>query len=152
MLYQPFRDFSKLTNLRTSAQAGAERIQEVMEAAPEVVESTTKYHGPTKLKGNISFEHVIFGYTPNRPILKGINLLIPAGKKVALVGLSGGGKTTLVKLIPRFYEVSGGVVKIDARDTRQYPLSLLRQNVGMVLQETVLFEGTILENLKIARP
>src|SRR5207248_2581650 len=152
MLYQPFRDFSKLTNLRTSASAGAERIQEVMEAAPEVVESTTTYHGPTKLKGDISFEHVIFGYTPNRPILKGINLHIPAGKKVALVGLSGGGKTTLVKLIPRFYDIQHGSVKIDGVDNRQYPLAVLRQNVSVVLQDSILFEGTIRENIEIGRP
>jgi len=110
------------------------------------------YNGPSTLRGEITFENVTFGYTPEKLILKGINLHIPAGRKVALVGLSGGGKTTLVKLIPRFYEASGGVVKLDGRDSRQYPLSLLRQNVGMVLQESVLFEGTVLENLKIARP
>jgi ATP-binding cassette subfamily B protein len=152
MLYQPFRDFSKLTNLRTSAQAGADRIQEVMSAAPEVVESTATYHGPTKLKGDISFEHVIFGYTPNRPILKGINLHIPAGRKVALVGLSGGGKTTLVKLISRLYEIQQGSVRIDGVDNRMYPLSVLRQNVSMVLQDNVLFEGTIRENIEIGKP
>ena len=152
MLYQPFRDFSKLTNLRTSASAGAERIQEVMEAAPEVAESKTQYHGPTKLKGDISFENVIFGYTPNRPILKGINLNISAGKKVALVGLSGGGKTTLVKLISRLYEIQQGVVRIDGVDNRMFPLSVLRRNVSMVLQDNVLFEGTIRENIEIGKP
>jgi ATP-binding cassette, subfamily B, bacterial len=152
MLYQPFRDFSKLTNLRTSASAGAERIQEVMEAAPEVVESKTTYHGPTKFKGDISFEHVIFGYTPNRPILKGINLHIPPGRKVALVGLSGGGKTTLVKLISRLYEIQQGAVRIDGVDNRMYPLSVLRKNVSMVLQDNVLFEGTIRENIEIGKP
>jgi ABC-type multidrug transport system fused ATPase/permease subunit len=152
MLYQPFRDFSKLTNLRTSASAGAERIQEVMEAAPEVAESTIQYRGPTKLKGDISYENVIFGYTPNRPILKGINLHISAGKKVALVGLSGGGKTTLVKLISRLYEIQQGVVRIDGVDNRLFPLSVLRRNVSMVLQDNVLFEGTIRENIEIGKP
>jgi ATP-binding cassette subfamily B protein len=152
MLYQPFRDFSKLTNLRTSASAGAERIQEVMDAAPEVVESTKTYRGPTKFKGDISFERVIFGYTPNRPILKGINLHIPASRKVALVGLSGGGKTTLVKLISRLYEIQQGAVRIDGVDNRMYPLSVLRQNVSMVLQDNVLFEGTIRENIEIGKP
>src|SRR6266699_1138544 len=151
-LFQPMKDLSKLMNIATSAAAGAERIQDILNQTPEVIETSTPYAGPQTLRGEIAFENVTFGYTPEKLILKGINLHIPAGRKVALVGLSGGGKTTLVKLIPRFYEVSGGVVKIDARDTRQYPLSLLRQNVGMVLQETVLFEGTILENLKIARP
>ncbi len=151
-LYQPMKDFSKLTNVLTSAIAGAERIQDVYDEAPEVKDSAVPYTGPQKLKGEITFENVVFGYTPERPILKGINLHIAAGKKVALVGLSGGGKTTLVKLIPRFYEAQQGYVKIDGIDTRSIPLDLLRRNVTQVLQESVLFEGTILDNIKIGRP
>src|SRR5437667_10899691 len=116
-----------------------------MYAESVLAKSKTQYHGPTKLKGYISFEHVIFGYTPNRQILKGINLHIPAGRKVALVGLSGGGKTTLVKLISRLYEIQQGAVRIDGVDNRMYPLSVLRKNVSMVLQDNVLFEGTIRE-------
>src|SRR5207249_8873918 len=90
--------------------------------------------------------------TPNRPILKGINLHIPVGKKVALVGLSGGGKTTLVKLISRLYEIQQGAVRIDGVDNRMYPLAVLRKNVSMVLQDNVLFEGTIRENIAIGKP
>jgi ATP-binding cassette, subfamily B, bacterial len=152
LLYQPIRDLSKLTNLYNVATAGAERIQEVLDQAPEVIESTTPFHGPTKLRGDIAFENVVFGYTPERPVLKGINLQIPAGKKVALVGLSGGGKTTLVKLIPRFYEIQQGSVRVDGVDNRMYPLKVLRDNVSMVLQDSVLFEGTIRENIEIGRP
>jgi len=111
-----------------------------------------QYVGPQKLHGAIKFEHVVFGYTAERPILKGIDLHIPAGRKVALVGLSGGGKTTLVKLIPRFYEVTQGCVKVDGVDNRHYPLHILRQNVSMVLQDSVLFEGTLRENIAIGRP
>ncbi len=151
-LLQPMKDLSKLMNIGASASAGAERIQDILDQSPEVVETSAPYYGPKTLKGEIAFENVTFGYTPEKLILRGINLHIPAGKKVALVGLSGGGKTTLVKLIPRFYDVSGGQVKLDGKDTREYPLSVLRQNVGMVLQESVLFEGTVLENLKIGRP
>src|SRR5947209_6469413 len=152
LLYQPIRDLSKLTNLYNVATAGAERIQEVLDQAPEVLESTAPYYGPTKLRGDIVFENVVFGYTPERPVLKGINLQIPAGKKVALVGLSGGGKTTLVKLIPRFYEIQQGSVRIDGVDNRMYPLKVLRESVSMVLQDSVLFEGTIRENIEIGRP
>src|SRR5581483_11015367 len=101
LLYQPIRDISKLTAVATNAAAGAERIQEVLDQAPEVLEYRTPYFGPQKLRGEINFENVVFGYTKGRPVLQGINLHIQAGKKVALVGLSGGGKTTLVKLIPR---------------------------------------------------
>src|SRR5260370_12103797 len=150
--YQPIRNFSKLTNLGTSAASGAERIQEGLDAAPEVAENKDRYYGPTRLKGDIAFENVVFIYSPDRPVLKGINLHISAGKKVALVGLSGGGKTTLVKLISRFYEIQQGSVRIDGVDNRMYPLGILRQNVSMVLQDNVLFEGTIRENIEIGKP
>ncbi|GAC1458911.1 MAG: hypothetical protein PVSMB2_16110 [Ktedonobacteraceae bacterium] len=152
LLYQPMRDLSKLTTVATNAIAGAERIQEVLSQSPEVLASTTPYYGPQKLRGDITFEHVVFSYAKDRPVLKGIDLHISAGKKVALVGLSGGGKTTLVKLIPRFYEVQQGCVKIDGVDSRKYPLAVLRQNVSMVLQDSVLFEGTIRDNIEIGRP
>ncbi len=152
MMYQPMRNISKVTNLMNTASAGAERIQEVLDQAPEVIDSAAPYYGPRKLRGEITFENVLFGYTKERMILKGINLHIQAGKKIALVGLSGGGKTTLVKLIPRFYEVTQGTVRIDGVDNRQYPLRVLRENVSMVLQDSVLFEGTLRENIEIGRP
>ena len=152
LLYQPMRDLSKLTTLASTAASGAERIQEVLDQAPEVIDSQVPYNGPTKLRGDIRFENVVFGYTLEQPVLKGINLHIPPGKKVALVGLSGGGKTTLVKLIPRFYEIQQGTVRIDGVDNRAYPLTILRQNVSMVLQDSVLFEGTVAENIAIGKP
>ncbi len=152
LLYQPMRDLSKLTTLAGTASSAAERIQEVLDQAPEVLESQVPYYGPTRFHGDLSFENVYFGYIPERPVLKGINLQLPVGRKVALVGLSGGGKTTLVKLIPRFYEVTQGSIRIDGVDNRMYPLSILRQNVSMVLQDSVLFEGTIAENISIGKP
>ena len=152
MLYQPMRDLSKLTTLASNAASGAERIQEVFDQAPEVIDTVEPYRGPTRLKGNITFEKVVFGYTKERPVLKGISLHIPAGRKVALVGYSGSGKTTLVKLIPRFYELEHGSIKIDGVDISSYPLEMLRQHISMVLQDSVLFEGTIRENLEIGRP
>ncbi len=152
LLYQPMRDLSKLATLASTAGAGAERIQEVLDQAPEVLENQTPYNGPAHLRGDIRFENVFFGYVPERPVLKGINLQLPVGRKVALVGLSGGGKTTLVKLIPRFYEATQGSVMIDGVDNRMYPLSVLRQNVSMVLQDSVLFEGSIADNIAIGKP
>ena len=152
LLYQPMRDLSKLTTLANAASAGAERIQEVLEQAPEVMETHAPYTGPTRLRGDIVFENVSFGYSPQQPVLKGISLHIPAGKRVVLVGLSGGGKTTLVKLIPRFYEIQQGSVRVDGVDNRMYPLKVLRENVSMVLQDSVLFEGTIRENIEVGRP
>ncbi|HEU5227542.1 MAG TPA: ABC transporter transmembrane domain-containing protein [Ktedonobacteraceae bacterium] len=152
LLYQPFRDLSKLANLASSAGSGAERIQEVLDQAPEVIDSSVPYNGPQKLRGEITFENVFFGYSPQQPVLKGIHLHIAAGRKIGLVGTSGGGKTTLVKLIPRFYEISYGAVKIDGVDNRMYPLRVLRNNISMVLQDSVLFEGTIFDNICIGKP
>src|SRR5207237_706397 len=152
MLYQPMRDLSKLTTLASNGASGAERIQEVFDQAPEVLETEEPYADPQKLKGDITFENVVFGYTKDRTVLKGINLHIPAGYKVALVGYSGSGKTTLAKLIPRFYELDHGTIKIDGVDHRMYPLHVLRQNTSLVLQDSVLFEGTVRENLEIGRP
>ena len=152
LLFQPMKDLAKLFNLASIASAGAERIQEVLDQAPEVIESTAPYYGPQKLRGEITFENVVFSYSKDRPVLKGINLHIPAGRTMGLVGLSGGGKTTLVKLIPRFYEVTQGSIKLDGVDNRMYPLLMCRQNVSMVLQDSVLFEGSVRENIAIGRP
>jgi ABC-type multidrug transport system fused ATPase/permease subunit len=152
-VYQPFRDLSKLTNIATSAASGAERIQEVLDQAPEVLDTKAPYTGPRRFRGDITYENVYFGYTKDtQPVLQGINLQIRTGRRIALVGLSGGGKTTLVKLIPRFYEITHGAVKIDGYDNRAIPLAILRQNVSLVLQESVLFEGTIRENIALGRP
>src|SRR5918911_817364 len=158
-LYQPMRDLSKLTYLMTVATAGAERIQDVLAQAPEVLttpgvtprEGATP-QGSTRLRGEIRYEQVTFGYLPGRPVLADISLHIPAGRKVALVGLSGSGKTTLVQLMPRFYELWAGAISIDGLDHRCYPLEVLRQNISLVLPESVLFEGTIRENIALGRP
>jgi ATP-binding cassette, subfamily B, bacterial len=154
LLYQPMRDLSKLATLASTAASGAERIQEVLDQAPEVKDSPLPgpYTGPQRFRGEITFEHVVMGYLPGVPVLQGIHLQISPGKKIALVGLSGGGKTTLVKLIPRFYDIEQGTIKIDGVDNRLYPLDVLRNNVSMVLQDSVLFEGTIRENIAFGRP
>jgi ABC-type multidrug transport system ATPase subunit len=92
------------------------------------------------------------GYVPGQPVLKGISLHLSPGRRIALVGLSGGGKTTLVKLISRFYDIQQGAIKIDGVDIRLYPLDVLRKNISMVLQDSILFEGTIRENIAIGHP
>jgi ABC-type multidrug transport system fused ATPase/permease subunit len=148
-LYAPIRSVSRLANLAVNAATGAERIQEVFDQMPEVSETTIPYNGPTRLQGELRCQNVIFGYTPDRPVLNGINLDIPAGSKIGIVGLSGGGKTTLIKLFPRFYEVQQGSIMIDGIDHRLYPLNILRQNISLVLQESILFEGTIRDNIAL---
>ncbi len=154
LLYQPMRDLSKLATLASTAASGAERIQEVLDQAPEVKDSPLPgpYTGPQRFRGEITFENVVMGYLPGVPVLQGIHLQISPGKRIGLVGLSGGGKTTLVSLIPRFYEIQQGTIKIDGVDNRLYPLDVLRNNVSMVLQDSLLFEGTIRENIAFGRP
>jgi ABC-type multidrug transport system fused ATPase/permease subunit len=151
-LYQPMRDLSKLANLASSASSAAERVQGALDAEPEVADSHRPYRGPTRLQGDVRYAGVAFGYVEDQPVLRTIDLEIPAGRKVALVGLSGSGKTTLVKLIPRFYDVWDGSIAVDGVDVRDYPLALLRANVSLVLQESLLFEGTVRDNLVIGRP
>src|SRR6266852_1813875 len=154
LLYQPMRDLSKLATLASTAASGAERVQEVLDQAPEVKEAPLPgpYSGPQRFQGEITFENVVMGYLPGVPVLRGINLQISPGKKIGLVGLSGGGKTTLVSLIPRFYDIEQGTIKIDGVDIRLDPLDVLRNNVSMVLQDSLLFEGTIAENIAFGRP
>jgi ABC-type multidrug transport system fused ATPase/permease subunit len=96
--------------------------------------------------------HITFGYATNQPVLHDISLHVPAGRRVALVGLSGSGKTTLVSLLPRFFEPWGGTITIDGRDIRTLPIEFLRSSIGLVLQSSMLLEGTVRENISIGRP
>ncbi len=158
-------DAKPVTDWRNREKAlfnGAEGIRKAVEeqlASENMLYQTTQivahesshYSGPHKLRGEITFENVIFSYTKDQLILKGIHLFIPTGHKVALVGHSGSGKTTLINLIPRFYESKQGSVKIDGIDNRRYPLQVLRENVSFVLQDSVLLERTIRDNIAIGR-
>jgi ATP-binding cassette, subfamily B, bacterial len=151
-LYQPMRDLSKLTNLASSAGSAAERIQAALDQQPEADDHREADRTRSRARGGIGYHGVVFGYRDGDPVLRRIDLDIAPGRKVALVGLSGSGKTTMVKLIPRFYDVWDGVVEIDGTDVRQYPLGVLRGNISLVLQDSVLFEGTIRDNLALGRP
>jgi ATP-binding cassette, subfamily B, bacterial len=151
-LYQPMRDLSKLANIASSASSAAERIQAALDEEPEIDDHPPADRHRRRAHGGIVFRGVLFGYREGDPVLRKIDLDIAPGKRVALVGLSGSGKTTMVKLIPRFYDVWDGTVELDGTDVRQYPLAVLRGNISLVLQDSILFEGTIRDNLALGRP
>ena len=151
-LYQPMRDLSKLMYLATNAMAGAARIQEVLDQPVEVVPGPTIVLRTGRLRGALRYEDAVFGYIPELPVIRGVNLAVEPGQKLALVGLSGSGKTTLVKLIPRFHDLWSGKILVDGVENRDYPLAELRNSVSFVLQDSVLFEGTIRDNIALGRP
>jgi ATP-binding cassette subfamily B protein len=136
---------------------GFERFREIMNIAPDIKDSDDAKDlsggDGDKVKGNIEFSDVSFCYEENSDkVLNHINLSIPAGAYVALVGSSGAGKSTLCSLIPRFYDVTGGAVRIDGQDIRNVRLKSLRDNIGIVQQEVYLFAGTVYDNILYGRP
>jgi ABC-type multidrug transport system fused ATPase/permease subunit len=128
-----------------------ERIAEVFSVRSEVTDRTDARSVP-RLRGHIVFQNVSFAYVPAQPVLSDITLNIAPGEKVAIVGATGAGKSTLVSLVPRFYDPSGGAVCIDGNDIRSYTLQSLREQISMVLQESLLFSGSILDNIAFSSP
>ncbi|MGA2372406.1 MAG: ABC transporter ATP-binding protein [Candidatus Korobacteraceae bacterium] len=149
--FKPVKDLATTTNAIAQAAVGVERVQAILETDAIIPERADAFE-PRFLKGDIVFEHVAFGYLEDEPVLKDVNFTIEAGQLVGVVGPTGSGKSTVVSLIPRFYDVKSGVVKIDGRDVRDYKIHPLRDQIGYVLQDTVLFRGTILENIAFGRP
>jgi len=149
--FKPVKDLATTTNAIAQAAVGVERVQAILETDTILPEREDAFE-PRFLKGEIAFEHVAFGYLEDEPVLKDVNFTIEAGQLVGVVGPTGSGKSTVVSLIPRFYDVTSGTVKIDGRDVRDYKVNPLRDQIGYVLQDTVLFHGTILENIAFGRP
>ena len=133
-----------------TALAGAERIFEIMDSADEIDEGTDEVR-VADIEGNIRFEGIHFAYEPDEPVLKGLDLWLKKGQKIAIVGATGSGKTTVVNLLTRFYEVDEGKITIDGRDITDIPKETLRRSIAIVLQDTVLFSDTIRANIKYGR-
>jgi ATP-binding cassette subfamily B protein len=134
------------------AIASGERIFEVLDIEPEIVEPESPRELPADGRGEIRFEHVTFGYDPSRPVLRGLDLTIEAGRTVAFIGRTGSGKTTLTSLVPRFYDVDEGRVLVDGVDVRDLGSKGLRRQVGIVGEETFLFSTTVRENIAYGAP
>ncbi len=150
-MYKPMRDLSKMTDTVSKAMVGYERIKEVLDIESQVRDQPGARKAP-KLKGQIAFNHVSFSYGEGNDVLKDVSFTIEAGQVAAIVGPSGTGKTTLVSLVPRFYDPVSGSVSIDGTDIRQYQQKSLRDQISFVLQDTQLFRATISENIAYGRP
>jgi len=145
------RDLSKMTDTWSKAGVAFERVEELLATESQVKERPDARPAPP-FKGRITFEHVRFGYRADHPVLHDVSLTIEPGQTAALVGATGCGKSTLIALIPRLYDVLGGRVLIDGRDVRDYTLESLRDQVSFVLQDAVLFRTSIWQNIAYGRP
>ena len=147
---QPIQQIAQVTNMLQSAAAASERVFEFLEEAEE----DQKVGHPVAtdgLNGNVTFDHVAFGYDPNQLIIHDFSAKVKDGQKIAIVGPTGAGKTTMVKLLMRYYDVNKGSIQIDGHDVRDFNRKELREMFGMVLQDTWLFSGTIMENIRYGR-
>ena len=150
-MYKPMQELSKMTDSYSKALVGYERIQEILETEREVKDLPRAKAAP-RFRGKIEFEHVSFSYSPESPILEDLSLTIRPGQVAAFVGPTGAGKTTIISLIPRFYDPTSGIIKIDGVDVRQFRQRSLRQQISFVLQETVLFHGPLWQNIAYGKP
>jgi len=150
-MYKPMRELSKMSDAVSKAIVGFERIQEVLQVEARVRDLPRARRAP-RFKGKIEFEHVNFAYDEKPPVLNDITFKLEAGKVAAIVGPSGAGKTTIISLIPRFYDPQSGRIKIDGVDIREYRLKSLREQISFVLQDTLLFHASIWDNIAYGKP
>jgi len=148
---QPLTQLASMINVMQSGIASAERVFELLDAEEESTDATQPLTDPDPA-GRVEFDHVQFSYDPKKPLITDLSLVAEPGETIAIVGPTGAGKTTLVNLLMRFYELDGGAIRLDGQDTAQMTRAELRSNMGMVLQDTWLFGGTIRENILYGRP
>jgi len=147
---RPVNEISSQYNSLQAALAGAERIFEILDEAPEQSDSADAIE-LSDIKGQVSFQDVTFGYVAGKAVLRNISFQAEAGQKIALVGSTGAGKTTIMNLLPRFYDIQSGSIHIDGTEIRNIKRSCLRQMLAIVLQDTHLFTGTVMENIRYGR-
>ena len=149
---EPLTQLSLTVNMLQGALAAAERVFALLDAPEIEPDPEVPAALPQPVRGRVAFEHVRFGYSPDAPLMRDVSLVAEPGEKVAIVGATGAGKTTLINLLMRFYEVDGGRITLDGVDTRLMSRQDLRSEFGMVLQDAWIFEGTIAENIAYGRP
>ena len=148
--WMPLSTMSNFYNQLLIAMASAERVFEILDTKPEVTDKPDAVPMPP-IKGHVEFDHVYFHYEPDKPVLKDVSFVVQPGENIALVGPTGAGKSTIINLIARFYDVTGGRVLIDGFDVRDVTLESLRSQLGIVLQDTFLFSGTIMDNIRYGK-
>jgi len=146
----PLRQFSNLYNSIQSALAGAERVFEILDIEPEI-EDAPDAVAVDRFQGEVEFRNVDFSYVPGVKVLKNMDFVTESGKMVAIVGPTGAGKTSMVNILSRFYDIQGGFIYIDGRDNRKYRKNDLRRQLGVVLQDVFLFSGSVMENIRYGR-
>lgn len=149
---EPLTQLSFTVNMLQGALAAAERVFNLLDTFEIVADPQLPAALPDPVRGRITFEHIRFGYDKNNPLMHDVNLVARPGQKIAIVGATGAGKTTLINLLMRFYEINGGRITLDGIDTRNLARADLRRQFGMVLQDTWLFDGTIAENIAYGKP
>ena len=149
--FKPVQDLAKMSSTIAQTAVAIERIQAILDT-DDILPERPDARDPGKVRGEIVFEHVAFAYDPKAPVLRDVNVAIAPGQFVGVVGPTGGGKSTVVSMIPRFYDAASGSVRIDGADVRDLKLQGLRAQIGFVLQDTVLFHGTVRENIAYGRP
>jgi ATP-binding cassette, subfamily B, bacterial len=150
-MYKPIKDLSKTADTFSSAAVAFERIDEILSVERQIVDRPGARRA-RRFTGQIEYDHVTFGYAPNQLVLRDVSMVVEPGQRVALVGVTGSGKSTLIALIARLYDAVSGRVLIDGRDVRHYTLQSLREQVSFVLQESVLLRATIGENIAYGKP
>jgi len=149
--FKPVKDLATTTNAIAQAAVGVERVRAILDTDTIIPEKAGAVAAPP-FRGEIEFEHVAFAYDVQNPVLRDVNFTIKPGQLVGIVGPTGSGKSTVVSMIPRFYDPTKGTVRIDGNDVRDFKLKSLREQIGYVLQDTSLFRGTIAENIAFGRP
>jgi len=149
--FKPVQDLAKMANTIAQTSVALDRIRAILDT-DTIIPEKTDAHTPESVRGEIELKNVAFAYNEDTTVLRDVNLLIKAGQRIGVVGPTGGGKSTVMSLIPRFYDTTGGQVFIDGVDVKDYSLRGLRQQIGFVLQETVLFRGTIRDNIAYGKP
>ena len=152
MFYFPLQRLTDMAAVIANAGAAIDRIFDIFDITPDIAEAEGAVALPARIQGHVELRNVTFGYDPDVPILKGLNLDIRPGEVVAFVGPSGAGKSTLVNLVPRFYDVTSGQILVDGLNIADVKVKSLRNSIGMVLQDNILFTGTIKENILYGRP